>query len=137
MDYPTACRHFREDLGLTALEGDFFQVKADERFDLVTFNKVLEHVPDPIAMLRRSLDFLVPSPRSRVYVELPDAEAAGRDSAGREELFIDHLHVFSFASMAILASRAGFEVLTMERLREPSSKYTLRGIFRPLEGALS
>lgn len=127
---PVACRHLREDLGLETLEGDFHAVEPPRRFDLISFNKVLEHVDDPVAMLARGLRFLKPG--GLAYVELPDAEASGRDSPGREELFIDHLHVFSFASMALLAARAGFEVLAMERLREPSTKYTLRGFFRPV-----
>lgn len=127
---PLACRHMKEDLGLDTLQGDFHAVNPRERFDLVTFNKVLEHVEDAVAMLARSRAYL--RENALVYVELPDAEASGRDSPGREEFFIDHLHVFSFASMATLAERAGFEVLTMERLREPSTKYTLRGFFRPL-----
>jgi hypothetical protein len=30
------------------------------------------------------------------------------------------------ASLALLATRAGFRVQTLERLREPSTKFTLR-----------
>jgi hypothetical protein len=129
----TACQHMRIDLGLDVIEGDFFAVQAEPRFHLVTFNKVLEHVVDPISMLRRAKEFLA-GKDSFVYVELPDGELAGKDDLGkgREEFFIDHLHVFSFASMAILAEKAGFEVRTMERLQEPSTKYTLRGFLSPL-----
>ena len=60
-----------------------------------------------------------------VYVELPDAEGAGADGPEREEFFIEHLHVFSMASLCLLAARAGFQVRSAVRLREPSTKYTL------------
>ncbi len=57
----------------------------------------------------------------------PTARAPPRDPDGpdREEFFIEHLHVFSMASLGLLAQRAGFAVDSAERLREPSGKYTL------------
>jgi hypothetical protein len=61
-----------------------------------------------------------------VYLELPDGEAAGREGPGREEFFIEHHHVFSAASVAMLSTRAGFDVLEMQTLREPSTKHTIR-----------
>ena len=66
-----------------------------------------------------------------VYVELPDGEAAATEGEGREEFFIDHHHVFSRRSIRILAHSAGFEVIAVEALREPSSKYTLRAFLEP------
>ena len=47
-----------------------------------------------------------------------------------EEFFIDHHHVFSMASLAILVMRAGFAAGSLERIREPSGKYTLFGFLR-------
>jgi len=71
-----------------------------------------------------------------VYVELPDGEAASREEGyGREEFFVEHLNVFSVASFARLAERAGFEVGQLERLREPSTKYTLRAFLTPRKTA--
>jgi hypothetical protein len=61
-----------------------------------------------------------------VYVELPDGEAAISEGAGREEFFIEHYHAFSMSSAALLARCAGFTPLLIERLREPSGKFTLR-----------
>jgi SAM-dependent methyltransferase len=115
-----AVAHLRERVGVEAVEGDFMAVALDGRFDLVTLNKVLEHVEDPIAMLARAAE-LAPL----VYVEVPDAEGAADDGPGREEFFIEHLHVFSMASLALLAARAGCRVQSATRLVEPSTKYTL------------
>jgi SAM-dependent methyltransferase len=121
-----AVQHARDTVGVAAICGDFMAAVDCGSHDVVTFNKVLEHVTDPIRMLARAKRFLKPG--GFVYVEVPDAERAAADPAGfgREEFFIEHHHVFSYASAALLATRAGFDVLAIERLREPSTKYTLR-----------
>jgi len=124
-----AVQHAREVVGVNAIQGDFMTVAGAGTFDLVTFNKVLEHVKDPIAMLAKSRDYL--SPRGMVYVEVPDAECAAVDGADREEFCIDHPHVFSACSLVMLATRAGFRVRQLERLQEPSTKYTLFAFLSP------
>jgi hypothetical protein len=125
---PRAAAHARERVGVNAVCGDFMRLNDLGRYDIITFNKVLEHVLDPVAMLARSHEYLARG--GFVYVELPDGEAAGADSFGREEFFIDHHHVFSMQSIRTLAVRAGFDVIGTERLREPSSKYTLRAFLK-------
>ncbi|MDQ3336706.1 MAG: class I SAM-dependent methyltransferase [Myxococcota bacterium] len=121
-----AAKHAREVAGVDAIRGSL--PLEGRRFDVVTFNKVLEHVEDPIALLASAKSVV----NDFVYVELPDGEAAAREEGfGREEFFVEHFHVFSVASFAQLAERAGFEVDAIERLREPSSKYTLRAFLKP------
>lgn len=125
-----AAEHARSVVGVKAVAADFMKAEGLGRFDAVSFNKVLEHHPDPVAMLRRAHGFLAPG--GFVYVELPDGESATKDGPGREEFFIDHHHVFSSASYCVLAARAGFRVAGLESLREPSGKFTLRGFLCPL-----
>lgn len=120
---PRSVEHAKEVIGVQAVQADFATADGLGRFDLVTFNKVLEHVSDPAAMLARARSLLVEG--GVVYVELPDGEAAADEGPGREEFFVEHLHVFSAASLALLAHRAGFRLLRQERVREPSTKYTL------------
>jgi 2-polyprenyl-3-methyl-5-hydroxy-6-metoxy-1,4-benzoquinol methylase len=119
-----AVTHARDTVGVHAVRGQFLDVQALEEFDVVTFNKVLEHVEDPVPMLAKAREHLRPG--GFVYVELPDGEEAAHEGPGREEFFVDHHHVFSLASAAILAHLAGFVVKSLERVREPSSKYTIR-----------
>ncbi len=123
---PRAAAHARDTVGVAAIAGDFMTVDPATlgRNDAISFNKVLEHVEAPTAMLARAAAFL--NDGGFVYVELPDGEAAAVEGGEREEFFIDHHHVFSFASVTLLAERAGFRAVTVERLREPSGKYTLR-----------
>ena len=119
-----SCEHARKTVGVKAIHTDFMKGDNFGRFDAIAFNKVLEHVPAPVAMLRKACRYLEPA--GFVYIELPDAEAAIVEGFGREEFFIEHLHVFSPASVALLIERAGFRLRMLERVREPSSKFTLR-----------
>lgn len=105
------CTNFNNDLG-----------KIGE-FNLITFNKVLEHVINPKLMLEKSKKLL--KKNGLVYIELPDGEAAYRDSTEREEFFIEHFHIFSMRSILELIKISGFEPLYLERIKEPSSKYTI------------
>lgn len=122
---PRAAEHARNRAEVEAVAGDFMAIDALGRFGLITFNKVLEHVEDPVAMLARSHEFLEES--GAVYVEVPDGEAAATDPDGRnrEEFFIEHVCAFSMASLCLLARLSGFAVQRAERLRDPSGKYTL------------
>lgn len=128
-----AAAHAREVAGVEGIAADFMRDDVGRRFRLISFNKVLEHVPDPVAMLSRSHAALAPG--GLVYVELPDADGALEDPDGpaREEFAVEHYCAFSTVSYAMLARRAGFRLLLLERLVEPSGKYTLRGLMRPAE----
>lgn len=120
---PRAVAHAREVVGVEAVCGDIMELDGLGRFDVVAFNKVLEHVEDPVTMLERSRRFLARG--GFVYLEVPDGDAAAAEGPEREEFFIEHFHVFSPASLALLAGRAGFSPLRLDRIREPSTKFTL------------
>lgn len=118
-----AVNHAKEVIGVKAVRGDFMAAGNLGRFDFLTFNRVLEHVQDPVAMLKKAKENVAAG--GFVYVEVPDGENAADDGPGREEFFIEHLHIFSAASLAILAAKSGFSLSLLRRLREPSGKYTL------------
>jgi 2-polyprenyl-3-methyl-5-hydroxy-6-metoxy-1,4-benzoquinol methylase len=130
---PRAVAHARDVVGVEAICGSFMSTEVSGQFDVLTFNKVLEHVEDPVSMLALAARNVKPD--GFVYAEVPDGEMAILDSHDREEFFIEHLHVFSLASFVLLAVRAGFRVATVERLREPSGKYTLRAFLIPSASA--
>ena len=131
---PRSADHARDKAGVQAVVANFMTDTVPGSYALITFNKVLEHVPDPVAMLAKAAPLLADG--GRVYVELPDGEAAlAAEGPDREEFFIEHFCAFSAVSYAQLAMRAGFDLLTLERVIEPSGKYTLRGLLRPASGA--
>ena len=130
---PKFSEHAAQTLGVETITQDYLDRTPDQPFDLITLNKVLEHVPDPLAMLERCRRDLAPG--GLLYLELPDGEAASQDPQTflREEFFIEHHHAFTMASMELIARQARLRSLTLERLREPSSKYTLRAFLVPAE----
>ena len=111
-------------VGVKAIHGDFMEIQDIGQFDIITFNKVLEHVENPVNMLAKSLTHL--NRGGFVYVEVPDGESAVVEGPEREEFFIDHPHIFSLTSLSLLSIQAGFSVQAIERIREPSGKHTLR-----------
>jgi len=121
---PRSCSHARSSVGVKALCGDFMNLDGLGNYDVISFNKVLEHVEEPVEMLRKARSHLKFG--GFIYLELPDGEAAQQEGFNREEFFIDHLHVFSPASTCLLVQKAGGSILSFERLREPSGKFTLR-----------
>lgn len=126
---PVQSAHARDVVGVEAIQSDFMNLEGQNgQCDIITFNKVLEHVPDPIAMLSKSKDYL--KENGFVYVELPDATEAAKQGANRQEFFVEHLCAFSMPSITILAERAGFTPIIVEKLKEPSKKNTLRAFMR-------
>ncbi len=126
---PRFVAHITDAIGVKAVCGDFLELEENlGEFDIITFNKVLEHVENPVEMLSISRQYL--RKRGSVYIELPDAEMAMLEGKDREEFFIEHFHIFSMASISLLATRSGFTPIAIERLQEPSTKYTLRAFLK-------
>jgi hypothetical protein len=116
--------HLRTVVGVQTLDRTLEDLNqnAIEPFNIITFNKVLEHVEDPVSMLVVAKALL--SRNGFIYIELPDV-AANIEGPNREEFFIEHHHVFSPTSVGLLAANAGLSPVRIERLREPSSKFTI------------
>jgi len=119
--------HTRENLGIETVTSDYLKLQWDREFDIISLNKVLEHIENPTEMLKKCTSNLAPN--GFIYIELPDGESAASDQEGfqREEFFIEHHHAFSMTSMELLTQNSGLRSLNFESVREPSSKYTLRG----------
>lgn len=101
--------------------------KTKKKFDLITFNKVLEHVKDPLGMLKKSKKLL--KKKGNIYVEVPNVKAQikGKYSG---EFCLDHLQIFSSKSLSQLMVKAGFNIVKINELVEPSNKYTIYGFFK-------
>ena len=129
---PRSVAHAR-DIGVTrygevtVIEGAFGEGKFYDigEFDLITFNNVIEHVQYPETVLAEARSYL--APEGVVYIEVPDGEEAVKRGQNQPELFVEHLHVFSVASLAMVASNAGLCVKRIDRIVEPNGNLTLRG----------
>lgn len=107
--------------------GTLDDFESEQKFDLISFNKVLEHIKEPVQYLKKTRSFL--TSQGTVYVELPDGDGALEhgDAVDRQEFYIEHFTAFNKASLAFLAQRAGFDCLEVESIHEPSGKFTVYG----------
>ncbi|WPP50489.1 class I SAM-dependent methyltransferase [Catalinimonas niigatensis] len=125
---PKAIAHAKEYVGIPLAHcGTLENFPTDNTFDLITFNKVLEHVKDPVSMLQESGRLLKKD--GFVYVELPEGGRADQQgiAAERQEFFVEHYTVFNETSFHELAHRAGFEAHQLNIITEPSGKLTIYG----------
>ena len=114
----------RYDLGLTVYQESIFELKSDDigKFNLITLNKVLEHIENPASFLTKVIDFLYDD--GIIYIEVPDQEASS-DSYQRPEFCIEHHHVFSVSSTSLLAKVVDLKILELASYRDPSGKFTI------------
>jgi SAM-dependent methyltransferase len=91
----------------------------DRDYDLVACSQVLEHVPEPLGLLREILPVL--SPRTLLYVEVP-REALLREHPGslalapRKRYWHEHINFFTEASLRQLLGHAGIQVIAIRQL---------------------
>ena len=57
---------------------DITKLKIKKKFDFLTFNKVLEHVSDPVKMLQNSKRLL--KKQGSIYIEVPDSSAKKKEN---------------------------------------------------------
>ncbi|WP_170958928.1 class I SAM-dependent methyltransferase [Magnetospirillum sp. 15-1] len=120
---PRAARHL-EALGLFTVINECFPIQRDiGRFDLVTLNKVIEHIDEPVAFLAEAARSLLPG--GLLYVEVPDRLTTQRRPGTDNILGALHRHLHGPESLARMVRAAGLVCLSVERIIEPSGKLTV------------
>jgi 2-polyprenyl-3-methyl-5-hydroxy-6-metoxy-1,4-benzoquinol methylase len=82
-----------------------------DRFDAVTVSHTIEHVHDPLGLVRECGRVLKPG--GRLVVVTPNADSLGRKRLGPSWIGLQpprHLYLFSCATLRRLAERAGLDV---------------------------
>ncbi len=106
---------------------DFLKIKNNKlkKYNLITFNKVLEHVEEPLEFINKSINLL--KTNNLIYIEVPDTAAIKDKKEGkeREEFGLGHHHVFSKKSLTNIFDISKIHLISLKRIREPSGKYTL------------
>ena len=119
-------KHALENVGVhKAFHGNFFDISFDNKYDLITFNKVLEHVKNPLDMLLKAKSLLKAG--GTIYIELPDGKAASAKGGffDREEFYLEHYTIFSKKSVEFLVRAADLIIDNIQAIHEPSDKYTV------------
>jgi 2-polyprenyl-3-methyl-5-hydroxy-6-metoxy-1,4-benzoquinol methylase len=135
---PAAAALARRELGLRIFVGDLEQAGFPEQsFDAVTLNHVIEHVPDPVGLLRQAWRLV--RPRGRLVVITPNVASLAHRLHRSSWYCLDpprHLLLFSRQTLALCARQAGIpaeELRTSSRLA-PHTWSASRAIARTGKG---
>jgi SAM-dependent methyltransferase len=99
-------------------------------FDAITIWDVLEHVPDPLAMLRKCR--LLLRPGGFLFVNVPDLDSIEARILGRRWPLVlaEHLNYFNRPSLDLAGRKTGLTLVRFGRLR---ACFSLRYVFHRLE----
>ena len=123
---PVAIEHARSTIKVDgAYCGNIFDNTNYDSFGLITFNKVLEHLLNPIDYLKKSKDYL--NKDGILYIELPEGDKIVEQELieKRAEFAIEHYYVFNQTSMNYLLTNSGFKIIDSDIITDPSGKYTI------------
>ena len=122
----TAVEHAKEVVEVTQGHcGTLESFESNTKFDLISFNKVLEHVEEPIAILKQASNLL--TNQGVIYLELPEGDRIYEQGLinQRLEFAVEHITVFNPTSIRYLAEQAGLKVVESEVITDPSGKFTI------------
>lgn len=108
-----------------AYHGDLLNININNLFELITFNKVLEHLVNPIDHLKKSRDYL--KNNGILYIELPEGDRIIKKNIieNRSEFAVEHYTIYNKNSINKLLYESGFDMLKSEVVTDPSGKYTI------------
>ena len=132
---PRAAAHLRQLDKFKVVEAMYLGQPDLSGFNLVTLNKVLEHIEQPLPFLLKAVQSLVLDD-GLLYVEVPDKLTTRLRSPQDNILGALHCHLYESASLGYLLRRAGLEVLRLNRISEPSGKLSVYAFAAPSQAVL-
>lgn len=120
---PVAANHIREELKIPVCLDIVQKAKIEKKLDLITMNKVIEHIQRPKPVLNAVANLLAEN--GIIYLELPDVRGYEVYGDTSDAFASGHYMVYNPTSVFYLLRRTDFELLSMDRLLEPSGKFTI------------
>lgn len=124
---PAVIENFRRrfpDSKARIVESYFETFDTTERFDVIVFGFILEHVDDPILVLKHFRRYLAPG--GRMFVTVPNAEVLNRklghlagmlpdmQQLSEHDLLLGHKRYYTVASLREDVLQAGYEIKRLE-----------------------
>lgn len=113
---PVAAQHLRENEGIDVHLGPLETLQGcEEKFDVVIMSHVIEHVPDPVALLTASYKRLKKG--GLLVIATPNAASYGHQKFGASWRGLEpprHLHLFTCGTLTQVAKNAGFNRLNCQ-----------------------
>ena len=128
---PDAINHIKKNITVKrAWTGTIKDIPKNILFDLITCNKVIEHIDNPIKTVRVFRNYL--KKNGMIYIEVPFGEEIikNRKPADRPEFIIDHLNIFTRSSFRYLAEKCELNILFQEAIIDPSGKNTIFALLK-------
>lgn len=132
---PRAAAHLRQLEKFAVVEAMYLSQPELRGFNLVTLNKVLEHIEQPLPFLLQVVQSLV-SDDGLLYVEVPDKLTTRLRLPQDNILGALHCHLYDPASLGYVLRRAGLELLCVNRIAEPSGKLSVYAFAAPAESVV-
>lgn len=118
-----ACEHLEEVLDARVVCDVLRPKLFDSKFDIISFNRVMEHLPQPVDVIQEAEAAL--SKGGVVYVEVPDTLTYSLYGQAHPEFGSAHLTIFDSMGLERMLNSAGLIVVEKQRVSEPSGKLTL------------
>ncbi len=102
--------------GIQVLVRDFMQVKIDGKFDLVILNHTLEHLENPMEVIKKVKSLLYPG--GLLYIDVPNFGGFSAKLMGKNWPLLlpqEHLWHFTEKSLEILLKKLGFKIKFSEK----------------------
>ena len=124
---PAVIANFRQrfpDSKAEIIESYFESFETDERFDVIVLGYILEHVDDPVGILKHFRKFLAPN--GRMFVTVPNAEVLNRrlghlagmlpdmQLLSEHDILLGHKRYYTVDSLKRAVEEAGYEVKRLE-----------------------
>jgi len=129
---PRAASHLRQLDKFKVIEAMYLGQPDLHGFNLVTLNKVVEHIEDPLPFMLQVAKSLVPAD-GLLYIEVPDKLTALLRPPKDNILGALHCHLYDPFSLSYLLRSAGLSLLCVNRIAEPSGKLSVYAFAAPLE----
>lgn len=101
--------------GIDVYKGDFLKIKFDRKFDVVVLLHVLEHLEDPVKVLKKIKRLL--NPKGIVLLSTPNTDSIGFRLGGQNWFHLDppyHMVLFNKDNMKLACEKTGFIVLSIK-----------------------
>lgn len=124
---PAVIANFRRqfpDSKVDIAESYFETFDTPERFDVIVFGYILEHVDDPVSVLRHFRQFMAPG--ARMFVTVPNAEVLNRrlghlagllpdmQELSAHDLLLGHKRYYTVQSLQHDIEQAGYQIKRLE-----------------------
>jgi 2-polyprenyl-3-methyl-5-hydroxy-6-metoxy-1,4-benzoquinol methylase len=101
--------------------------KLNKKFDLITLNKTLEHIYEPINFLRKIKKILKKD--GLLYIEVPDINNTVQVKKDDPVYMSLHHNFYSSKTFLYISKKINLNLLYFKKINEFNKKYTIYGVF--------